>query len=101
MAQWQMFITTPTPPCRPLHSSAKLQSGIVTKFSKKMGAHGLTTTLGWIKGVREDSIEYASEKASVRGWALAAMLLFVPRVIGTLYLVVPLRAQHRIGGLFG
>jgi len=44
-------------PVPALYSPAKLQSGIVAKFSKKMGAHGLTTTLGWIKRIQQDSIE--------------------------------------------
>jgi hypothetical protein len=40
-------------PVPALYSPAKLQSGIVAKFSKKIRrAHGLTTTLGWIKHIR-------------------------------------------------
>jgi hypothetical protein len=39
MAQWQTYITTPTPPVPALYSPTKLQSGIVAKFSKKSGAH--------------------------------------------------------------
>ena len=53
-------------PLPALYSPTKLQSGIVAKFSKTMAAHGLTTTLGWIKGTRQDSIEYTTEKGSVK-----------------------------------
>ena len=73
-------------PLPALYSPTKLQSGIVTKFSKTMAAHGLTTTLGCVKGVRQGSIEYATEKDAVRGWALTTMLFFVPLEMGVMYL---------------
>ena len=75
-------------PLPALYSPTKLQSGIVAKFSKKSGAQRLTTTLGWIKHIRNYSIEYATEKDSVRGFALAAMLVLVPLEIGALLLVI-------------
>ncbi|WP_058088895.1 hypothetical protein [Aquabacterium parvum] len=52
-------------PLPALYSPTKLQSGIVAKFSKKMGAHGVTSTLGWVKHIRHESIEYTTEKDSV------------------------------------
>ena len=74
-------------PLPALYFPTKLQSGIVTKFSKTMAAHGLTTTLGWIKGTRQDSIEYTTEKDSVRGWALTTLLVFAPLGLGMIYLI--------------
>ena len=75
-------------PLPALYSPAKLQSGIIAKFSKKIGTHGLGTTLGWVKSVRQNSIEYITTRDSVRGWALTTMLVFIPLGIGVMYLAV-------------
>ena len=75
-------------PLPALYSPNKLQSGIAAKFSKKMAAHGLTTTLGWIKGIRQHTIEYATAKDSARGWALISMLAFAPMEIGIICLII-------------
>ena len=75
-------------PLPAMYSPSKLQSGIVAKFSKKMGAHGVTSTLGWVKHIRHESIEYTTEKDSVRGFALAAMLVLVPLEASALLFVI-------------